>query len=318
MWFCNKIVAHAVPIMLTGVLSSVVYQPLAATFRPLLIILIITTLTLAVMRTDLRSLAATLRRPTGTIAQIVWLLALSPLIMYAIVMFVPVPDALRGPLVLYAATAPVTSMPAFALLFGLDVAFVLVGVTAAAMLSPLTVPATAAIVMGDQISIGILDLAARLALVIGGCYAIGITLRRVVGAERISGWTVQLNAVFVVAATMLGIAVMDGIVAIAERDLPLMALIVAIVLGASFLLFVLGTVFFLPAGLTVALGAGLNSGGRNISIVLAVVGASASDALIMVVAAAQLPIFVLPALQRPLIRYAMARSAADAAAEHNG
>ena len=310
MWICNRVVAHAVPIMLIGVLSSVACQPLAATFRPVLIVFIVSTLTLAVMRTDLRTLGAILRRPTGAIAQVIWLLGLSPFLMYAVVLLVPVPDELRGPLVLYAATAPVTSMPAFALLFGLDVAFVLVGVTSAAMLSPLTVPATAAIVMGDQIAIGIMDLAARLALVIGGSYALGIALRRTIGAERIAGWTVQLNAVFVIAATLLGIAVMDGIVEIANRDLALMALIVAIVLGASVLMFVLGTVFFLPAGLTVALGAGLNSGGRNISIVLAVVGASASDSLIMVVAAAQLPIFVLPALQRPLIRYAMARNAA--------
>ncbi len=308
MWLCTRIVAHAVPIMLIGVLSSVAFQPLAATFRPILIVLIITTLTLAVMRTDLRSLGSILRRPTGAVAQVIWLLGVSPFLMYAVVLLFPVPDELRGPLVLYAATAPVTSMPAFALLFGLDVAFVLVGVTSAAMLSPLTVPATAAIVMGDQIAIGILDLAARLAMVIGGSYAAGIALRRVIGAQRIAGWSVQLNAVFVIAATLLGIAVMDGIVEIANRDLALMALIVAIVLGASFLMFVLGTVFSLPAGLTVALGAGLNSGGRNISIVLAVVGASASDALIMVVAAAQLPIFVLPVLQRPLIRRAMARN----------
>ena len=174
----RAIVSFAVPIMLVGVLAGVVYQPLAAALRPWLVVFIVTTLALAVMRTDMSTLTAVLRRPGSTLAQVIWLLALSPLVMFAVLLFVPVPEALRGPLILYAATAPITSMPAFALLFGLDAAFVLVGVTAAAMLSPLTVPATAAIVMGDQISIGIADLAIRLALVIGGCYALGMTLRR--------------------------------------------------------------------------------------------------------------------------------------------
>ena len=101
---------------------------------------------------------------------------------------------------------------------------------------------------------------------------------------------------------------MDGIVALAMRDLGAMIVTVALLLGVSFLLFVIGTLLFAPAGWTTALGAGLNSGGRNISIVLAVVGASASDALIIVVAAAQIPIFVLPILQKPLIRWATRRA----------
>ncbi|MBO6783128.1 MAG: hypothetical protein JJ899_07640 [Alphaproteobacteria bacterium] len=313
MWFLQRIVTYAVPIMLLGVLSGVAYQPLAAAMRPWLPVMIVTTLTLAIVRTDLGTLTAILRRPGSTVVQVVWLLALSPLVMAGVLMLVPVPEALRGPLILYAATAPVTSMPAFALLFGLDAAFVLVGVTAAALLSPLSVPATAALVMGDQLTIGILDLAARLAMIIGGCYVLGVVLRRVVGAERVAGWSMPLDAVFVVAATLLGIAVMDGIVALAARDLAAMALTVALVLGVSFLLFVLGALLFASAGLTTALGAGLNSGGRNISIVLAVVGASASDALVIVVAAAQVPIFVLPVMQKPLIRYAMRRAARKAA-----
>lgn len=307
MGLLRLIVAFALPIMLGGLVASIVYQPLAAALRPWLIVFIVTTLALAVMRTDLSTLTAVLRRPGATMVQVVWLLALSPLVMFGVLLLVPVPEALHGPLILYAATAPITSMPAFALLFGLDAAFVLIGVTAAALLSPFTVPATAAIVMGDQISIGIVDLGIRMAMIIGGCYALGLLLRRVCGARRIASWSLQLNAIFVVAATLLGMAVMDGIVALALRDLGAMILTVVLLLGVCFLLFLLGMLLFLPAGWTTALGAGLNSGGRNISIVLAVAGATASDALIIVVAAAQIPIFVLPILQKPLIRYIMAR-----------
>ena len=309
MGMLRLMVAFAVPIMLGGLVAGIVYQPLAAALRPWLIVFIVTTLALAVMRTDLLTLTAVLRRPGATMVQVIWLLALSPLVMFGVLLLVPVPEALRGPLILYAATAPITSMPAFALLFRLDAAFVLIGVTAAALLSPFTVPATAAIVMGDQISIGIVDLGIRMAMIIGGCYALGLLLRRVFGPRRIAGWSLQLNAIFVVAATLLGMAVMDGIVALALRDPGAMILTVGLLLGVCFLLFLLGMVLFLPAGWTTALGAGLNSGGRNISIVLAVVGASASDALIIVVAAAQIPIFVLPILQKPLIRYIMERQA---------
>src|SRR3546814_17300625 len=104
------------------------------------------------MRTDLRTLGAVLRRPASTFAQLGWLLLLSPLVMAAIVAAVPMPEALRGPLILYAATAPITSMPAFALLFGLDAAFVLIGVPAAAALLPLTAPVTANLAMGAPVT----------------------------------------------------------------------------------------------------------------------------------------------------------------------
>lgn len=301
------IVAHAAAIMVLGVLAGIVFQPLAAATRPFLVALLMTTLSLAVMRTDLSTLGSVLRRPLASIAHVAWLLVLSPLAMYGALLLLPVPEGLRGPLVLYAATPPITSMPAFAILFSLDATFVLIGVALSALLSPLTVPAVASLVMGDQLTISAIQLAIRLALMIGGSFVIGLALRRFFGAERIVGWSSGLDAVFVIVATLIGIAVMDGVVALAQAHPHAMAINVVTVFATSLAQVVLATLLFLPAGLPTALGAGLNSGPRNMGIVLGVLGAAASDEVVMVVAAAQLPIYIFPLFQRPLIRRLMRR-----------
>jgi BASS family bile acid:Na+ symporter len=303
------LVAWAAPVMLGGVALGFLAPPLAAAARPLLTALIVATLSVAVMRTDLATLAGALRRPLLPAAHVVWLLVVSPALMHLTLLAVPVDPALHGPLVLYAASAAITSMPAFALLFGLDATFVLIGVTAAALTSPLTVPAVAWLVMGDALPLGPGAMMVRMAAVIAGSYAIGIALRRLVGAGRIAGWKPQLDAFFVVAATLIGIAVMDGALALTLARPHAMAVAVAAVFGGSLVLVALATLLFRPAGLITALGAGLNSGPRNISIVLAVVGGAASDELVMLVAAAQLPIFAFPLFQRPLIRRLLARAA---------
>ena len=104
----------------------------------------------------------------------------------------------------------------------------------------------------------------------------------------------------------LGDGVVTGYGTIDGRDVCIFSQDMT-VFGGSLVLVGLATLLFWPAGLTTALGAGLNSGPRNISIVLAVVGGTASDELVMTVAAAQLPIFVFPLFQRPLIRRLLAR-----------
>ena len=59
---------------------------------------------------------------------------------------------------------------------------------------------------------------------------------------------------------------------------------------------------FLRLGLRTALTVALCSGNRNLSIVLALTGGLADDRLLTFLAVAQLPIFVMPSLLRPLYR----------------
>src|SRR3546814_16386408 len=126
-------------------------------------------------------------------------------------------------------------MPACWVLFGLDAACGLIGVTAAAALSPLTVPVTAEIVMGAQMTVGAGDLALRLATTIGACYALGIALHTIFGPARIAGWPLQLDAGFVCDVIVLGISVMDGIVPLNQLDQARQVLTIAPVFCVSFL-----------------------------------------------------------------------------------
>ena len=282
------LVGWATPIMFGGVVVGFFVPALASSVRPLLTALLVSTLAVAVMRTDPATLLASVRRPLLPALHAGFLLAVSPALMYCALLAVPVDPALHGPLVLYAASAAIASMPAFALLFGLDATFLLISVTMASLASPFTVPAIAWLAMGDTLALTPGALGGRLAAIIAGAYILGFVLRRLLGGDRVAGWRLPLDAFFVVAATLIGVAVMDGALDLTLARPQATLAIVAAVFGGSMLLVLIATLLFWPAGLTVALGAGLASGPRAISFVLAAVGAAARDELIMGVAAAQL------------------------------
>ena len=293
--------------MLAGVIVGFLVPPLAAALRPALGVLVVSTLTLAVMRTDPATLLSALRRPLLPLLLVGFLLVVSPLLMHLALKALAVDPALHGPVVLYAASAAITSMPAFALLFGLDATFVLVSVTLACIATPVALPTAAWLVMGDSFALSPADLAGRLAAIIVGGYASGFALRRLLGAGPIAGWRPQLDTCFVLAAMLIGVAVMDGVLDLTLARPHEMAVVAGFVFGGSLLLVMLATLLFWPAGLDTALGAGIAAGPRSISFVLAAVGAAASDEPVMVVAAAQLPIFIFPLVQRPLFRRLRAR-----------
>ncbi|MEK9662169.1 MAG: hypothetical protein VW644_10625 [Alphaproteobacteria bacterium] len=306
------LVAWATPLMLAGVVVGFLVPPLAAAVRPVLTPLIVATLAVAVMRTDPATFAGALRRPLLPGLLVVWILAVSPLAMHLALLAlgalgVTVGPALHGPLVLYAASAAITSMPAFALLYRLDATFVLIAVTGASLASPFSVPAVGALIMGEALPLSPTAMAGRLAAIVVTAYLAGFALRRLLGPARIAAIRAPLDAGFVIAATLIGVAVMDGALGLALARPGDAALTVAAVFAGTVALILAASALFWPAGLTTALGAGLASGPRSISTVLAALGAAASDELIMVVAAAQLPIFVLPLVQRPLIRWLTAR-----------
>ncbi|MSO80176.1 MAG: hypothetical protein EXQ97_00675 [Alphaproteobacteria bacterium] len=87
-----------------------------------------------------------------------------------------------------------------------------------------------------------------------------------------------------------------------ESDPPGVALIFAVACAVHIAWLVGGTLLFLPAGREAALAVGLNTAARNYALLLAVLGASATAEVAAMAATVQLPMCLLPLVQRPLYR----------------
>ena len=142
---------HATSFMAAGVLVGLVIPPLASLARPLLVPTLLIPLALALVRLDWSAAAAWRRRPGIVVLLLVWILGVSPVLVGLVTgpmtrAGFPVP--LAQALVLMAASSPIVSNVALALLLGLDAALSVVVVLAGTALVPLTLPIAAQALVG--------------------------------------------------------------------------------------------------------------------------------------------------------------------------
>jgi BASS family bile acid:Na+ symporter len=188
---------------------------------------------------------------------------------------------------------------ALAMLLGLDIALALLVVVPATALVPLTVPPVALWLAGLTIDLPPAAFSLRLAALILGSAVLALVLRRCLGTERLTAGAPVLDGLAVLGFVLFAVGIMDGFT-VTALDRP--GLVLGIVLA----------VFVLNAGLQAitalclwpfvprrtALTAGLVAGNNNLGLVLASVLDAAPTTMLVFVAAAQFPIYLLPLLQR--------------------
>ncbi len=291
-----------------GIFVGLISQDLAALCKPFLGPSVFVLFMATVLRLEWSQLLARLRRPVRPLLILAGAMIGAPLITAAAVNLFAVPEFLRTPLVLIASSPPLISVPAFALLLGLDGPLALVVMVAGFALQPFLQPPVALALVGIKIDIGVVVLMQRLALFIGGAFAAAGVLRWVAGVERVRRHGTALGGVAVSMLLLFAIGVMDGLRAqfISEPGHVLTS--IAAVFITNFGLQAVGAMVFWGAapawrvtgreGLTAA----LIMGNRNLATLIAVLGASASRDVFLMLAAYQFPMYLIPAVAGPAYR----------------
>lgn len=291
---------HGAAVIAAGVFLGLLLPPLAALLRPLLLPAILLPFVVALLKVDAGRTAVLLRRPGFSALLLLWLLLASPVLVWLVSAAIAMPSELRAALVTNAASAPLMASGALALILGLDVGLALLATVAATALLPLTLPPLALHLAGLGLEIDAWRLAARLAALIGGCFLVATLVRRRVGELRLLNWGRQLDGLAVLGLLIFAVAVMDG-VAEFLRFRPTYALVTLVaVFALNAGLQAAGALVFWGHGRRTALTVGLLSGNNNIGIVLAALVVEAPVEFLAYVAMAQFPIYLLPALQKPL------------------
>jgi BASS family bile acid:Na+ symporter len=260
-------------------------------------------LSLSVMRTQSTAIKTHVVRPKRAIAVILWMLVLSPLTVGSLIVLLnPFSDNLLAPLLFYTAMPPLTAVPALALLFGIDAGLAIIVLMAGSLLTPFVLPPMMLIVLGVEVDISATELFLRLAVLVFGSFLTGIFLRHKIGQERLNHHRPLHDGAIVMIMMLIVIAVFDGThgTLIANPRLAIMLTVMA--LAAATFYQILSAFMFLPFGLKTALTAGMLSGNRNLALVLAVLGSSATTEIALFVALGQVPVYLLPMVQRPLAK----------------
>jgi len=295
---------HGAALLASGLFIGLILQPVAHAIWPLLPALVFLLTAATMLRIDWPRVIGHARRPLRIGLLVLWALAVSPVLMAAVVQILGLSTGLARSLVLWAASPPLMSVPAIALLLGLDAALALLVMVAATFLVPLTLPPLLLGLMGLDLGIGIGPLTARLAVLVGGAGAAAGLLRWLLGRERLGRWGAEIGGINVLLLVLFAAGVMDGMAGrLFHEPLRVLGYCVA-ALGASLGMQAVSFLGFGWLGRPAALTMGLVGGNKNMAVVWASLSAAVAGSpdLMLFFACAQLPIYLLPAVLAPIYR----------------
>lgn len=291
------------PLMLfTGVLIGLIAPPLAEAARPMLGLAVFVFTLGAFLKVDLASFRKELERPAWIACVLAWTTFGAPLVMLGLVRLTQPEANLAQGMMLCMLAPPVGSAAAIAAMLGLSAPLSLLATVAATVLSPIYLPPLASWLAGYQLHIDPVAMTARLILIVGGACACATLLRRHAG-RFVAENPHAMTGVAVLGLILVAVGAMRGMRSyfLAHPQQVASYLALAFAVNAGFQ--VLGATLFAPAGRLRALTVGLVSGNRNVTLAWAAMGASLTgqQQVELYLAASVFPIFMLPALTRPVV-----------------
>jgi len=289
-------------VLFGGVFIGLLAPGLAALCRPLLAPAVVVLLLAALLRVEWRNLADYARRPLLAAVLTAWLMVGSPLVVWLMLPLFGPPEALGAALVLMAAAPPILAATAISLMLGLDAALALVTGLISTLLTPLTLPPLALVLLGIELEIGVGEFMLRLGLVVGGAFLGAALIRRLAGPAWLVRHGPAIDGVVVATMLIFAVAIMDGVTATLVARPGTVALWLAAAFLANPLLQAVGALLFAWLGWRGALTVGLLSGNCNMGLLLAALPPHADFDIALFFAVAQLPMYMLPAMILPLYR----------------
>ena len=284
---------------------GIMVPPLAALLKPTFAYALFVLLCLAFLRVDPVEVRAHFSLPLLIAAAATWMMLATPVLIGLGLLVLGVEDRAPGlyvAMILQAAAPPVISAPALAAMMGLDAALSLATLVICTALTPLTAPVFAALFVGPSMAISPVALGAKLIGLLAGAVVVATLVRRFGGKQWVDAQKERIDGLSVIALFVFAVALMDGVLASILSD-PLK------VFGLTVLSFTLSlglaalTAFvFARLGAGQALALGLAAGNRNMGLMLAAAGTAVPDLTWLYFAVAQFPIYLMPAMLKPLAR----------------
>jgi predicted Na+-dependent transporter len=287
-----------------SIFIGIMVPPLAALLKPIFAYALFVLLCLAFLRVDPAEVRRHFSRPLVVGAASAWMMLVTPLLIGGALVAFDVTDRLPGlyvAMILQAAAPPVISAPTLAALMGLDAALSLATLIVCTAVTPFTAPMFVTLFVGGTTSLPPIALGAKLLGLLLGAAAVAALVRRIGGREWVARQSERIDGLSVLALFFFAVALMDGVLASIISDplkvLGLTLLSFALSLGLA----ALTALVFARLGGSQALALGIAAGNRNMGLMLAAAGA-VPELTWLYFAIAQFPIYLMPAMLKPLAR----------------
>lgn len=298
---------NGLPLIAAGAVAGIALPGLAAVTRPWLVLISISVMLLALLRVEPAAFGDVLRRPLVAILILVWVTLAVPLLVWAgLAPVLPSDSPFLAAAVLIAATPSIMSAAAFAILLGADAALLTVVALPSNALAPAWLPLVAS-VMGVGTQVDPVSMAQRLAVLVGSSFAGAALVAKLAGRPALRRVAPAIDAWLVLLIALSAIPCMDGVGPALVARPAAFAGMFAFALGLNLVLQCVGYLVFRGTAGAAALSAGLVTGSRNMVLLLAALGSPGDSDLGLIIAAAQLTLFIMPALVAPAYRAAARR-----------
>jgi len=287
------------------VVLGIALPPVDRLLRPFVTEAVLALLCIAFMRLDVAALRHHLARPGTVLAATAWTTLAVPALFGAGCILVGLeqrsPELFLG-LMLQGVASPMMAAPAFAALMGLDATLVLMTLVASTAAVPLTAPLFAYLFMGDSPSFTPLELGLKLGLILAASAAVGLGLRRLIGAPAILRQRRRIDGLNIVILYVFVAAVMEDVAASFIASPALAFGLLALAFAVCLAVLAASLPAFAWAGRERALAIGFMASQRNMGLMLAATGGALPDLAWLYFALAQFPIYLAPLLLKPLAR----------------
>lgn len=279
--------------------------PLSAVMKPTIPWAVFLLLVVAFTRVDIAAVRMRLRRGWRVLAAVGWMMIALPLAVGALVAAAGIAAYEPGiaiAMVVMAIAPPIMSSPAFTYLLGLDGALSLTVLVAAMVATPILCPLAARLMLGDLLPISAVDLAVRLSLLLAGSLATAYAVRRLMGRERIERSGNVFDGLNVILLFAFAVAIMDGVAARLISDPGLVLFCLAASFGMAIAFMAASLAAFRRSGTDAALTVAVSAGNRNMALMAAALTGTIPEVSWIYFAVAQVPIYLLPMLMKPIVR----------------
>ncbi|MEN3379458.1 MAG: hypothetical protein V7604_4813 [Hyphomicrobiales bacterium] len=287
---------------------------LGTLLKPFVALAVFLLLVLAFLRVDLAALRDHARRPLIAGAIALWTMLVLPAALcwgyHLVGVDVMSPDLMLA-LVLQAATSPMMSSPAIAAMLGLDAALVLLGMVICTALVSFSAPVFVRIFVGDVVPISPLALGLKLSAMLLGSALTALAIRKLAGRARIARYAEHFDGLSVILMFIFIAAVTGGVGAVLLSKPALALGLAALAFVLTLLLSGSTIIVFARLGRPQAAALGLMASQRNMGLMLGAAGAVLPDLVWLYLGLAQLPIYTLPQLMKPVLRRYLRTNASE-------
>jgi len=284
---------------------GVALPPLASFLKPIFAYALFALLCLAFLRVDPAAVRRHFSRPVLVAGAAAWMMLATPVLIGATLVALNMSEQLPGlyiAMILQAAAPPVISAPTLAALMGLDAALSLATLVVCTAVTPLIAPVFAATFIGSGMALSPVTLGAKLLAMLAGAAIVATLVRRFAGQPWIDRRMAHIDGLSVIALFFFAVALMDGVLyGILNEPLKVLGL-TALSFALSLGLCALTVLVFARLGMGQALALGLAAGNRNMGLMLAAAGSAVPELTWLYFAIAQFPIYLMPAMLKPLAR----------------